>query len=91
VNKMFQWQFDEKALKNFKKLDKPVQIRVLKWLDENIQNTADPRLQGKALKGNFKTLWRYRVGGYRIIADIRDEMLTVLVLQVAKRGDVYKK
>ena len=88
---MFQWQFDEKALKNFKKLDKPVQVRVLKWLDENIQNTADPRLQGKALKGNFKILWRYRVGGYRIIADIRDEKLTVLVLQVAKRGDIYKK
>lgn len=52
---------------------------------------SEPRARGKALKGNFSTLWRYRTGDWRIICDIQDEILLVTVLKIGNRKDVYKK
>ena len=87
----FDWEFDEKAAKKFQKLDLTVQRRIVSWLNKNITNVTDPRLLGKVLEGNFQTLWRYRVGKYRIIADIRDDEFLVLVIKAGKRNDVYQR
>lgn len=82
--------FDKKALKEFRKLDKPVQKRIVTWLEQHISGSENPRLLGKALEGNFNTLWRYRVGNYRIIADIKDDEFIVLIVKTGKRNDIYK-
>lgn len=87
----YTWSFDKKALKDFKKkLDKPVQRRIILWLDTHILGSDNPRLWGKALEGNFGSLWRYRVGSYRIIAEIKDSVFNVVVVKAGKRNDIYK-
>ncbi len=87
----YSWSFDKKAEKQFAQLDKPVQQRILKWIESNIQDSENPRLLGKALEGEYGNLWRYRVGKYRLIADIQDGICRVLVVKVGKRGDIYRK
>jgi mRNA interferase RelE/StbE len=59
-------------------------------MDERVATKDDPRALGKALKGPLGDLWRYRVGDYRVICDIQDKVLTVLVLRVGNRRDVYR-
>ncbi|WP_235720619.1 type II toxin-antitoxin system RelE family toxin [Liquorilactobacillus vini] len=88
----YTWSFNQKALKDFQKnLDKPVQRRIINWLDKHIEGTNDPRIWGKSLEGELGSLWRYRVGSYRIIADIQEEIFTVVVVKAGKRNDVYKQ
>ncbi len=55
-----------------------------------LDNTDNPRQQGKALQGNKKGYWRYRVGDFRVIADIVDNQVCILVLEVAHRKEIYK-
>ncbi|EAD0738602.1 type II toxin-antitoxin system RelE/ParE family toxin [Listeria monocytogenes] len=88
---MYDWQFNSKAEKQFSKLDKPIQKRILAWLNNNITGTNNPRIFGKSLEGELSTLWRYRVGKYRIIASIEDKMFTVTVVKVGKRNDIYNQ
>ncbi|MEO6740805.1 MAG: type II toxin-antitoxin system RelE/ParE family toxin [Chthoniobacteraceae bacterium] len=83
------YSFDERALKELKKLGKPAQREILKYLDERIATDADPARFGKALRGDLAGLWRYRVGDYRLICSLRDGQMLVLVLKVGHRRDVY--
>jgi mRNA interferase RelE/StbE len=78
----YRWDFDGSAEKQFAKLDSPTQRRILRWLDTNIQGCENPRLFGKALEGEYENLWRYRIGKYRLIADIHDGVFHVLVVKV---------
>jgi mRNA interferase RelE/StbE len=87
----YSWNFDAKAERQFCKLDKPVQVRILRWIESNIQDCENPRLFGKALEGEYENLWRYRVGKYRLIADIQDGIFKVLVVKIGKRSDVYRR
>jgi len=59
-------------------------------MDERISGTENPRSTGKALAGPLGELWRYRVGDYRVICDIQDNALRVLVVQVGHRRGVYR-
>ena len=59
-------------------------------MDERVALNNDPRAIGKALKGSLGDLWRYRVGEFRVICDIQDKVLTVLVLRVGNRREVYR-
>ena len=77
-------QFDKAVVK----LDRPTAKRLLDYLDA-VADSDDPYLRGKALKGRLSGLWRYRVGDYRILAEIIDEELVVLVLGVGRRSEVY--
>ncbi|MCH4171138.1 MAG: type II toxin-antitoxin system RelE/ParE family toxin [Lactobacillus sp.] len=88
---VYYWTFDEHADKKFSKLDPSVQRRIVNWLNKHIQGTDNPRTWGRALEGKLGTLWRYQVGRYRIIADIRDHEFKVAVVKVAPRGEVYKR
>lgn len=82
--------FDRHAFKALSKLDAVVQKRIVRFLND-LELVDDPRQQGKALTGKFKGLWRYRVGDYRLICNIEDEKIVILVLDVAHRNQVYKK
>ena len=73
-----------------KKLDRHVDKRIIAKLRE-ISQLEDPRSTGKALVGNLAGLWRYRVGDYQIVCDIEDEVLLILVVDVAHRSKVYKR
>lgn len=75
--------------KTLKKLDKSTAKRITSKLRE-IEKLDDPRSTGKALVGNMGGLWRYSVGNYRIICSLEDEILVVLVLDVAHRSKVYR-
>ena len=83
-------EYAKTARDQLKKLDKVAARRVLDYMDQRIAVLDDARQVGKALKGPLGDLWRYRVGDYRIICDIQDRVLIVLVLQVGNRRDVYR-
>lgn len=87
--KEFAVLFTKRAKKELSKLDVSVQKVIVAWIAKNIKGTTEPRKQGKALKGDKKGYWRYRVGNYRIIADIRDEELVVVAVSIAHRNSVY--
>lgn len=75
--------------KEFKKLDGYTQRVIQSWIAKNIKNTSDPRSHGKALAGNLAGLWRYRIGDYRLIAQIRDEKFVILAISVGHRSKIY--
>lgn len=86
------WAIDvsDKAVKALRKMDKQVARQIRDELAD-IARLDDPRSKGKALVGNLAGLWRYRVGDYRIVCDIEDEALVVLVVDVAHRREVYTR
>lgn len=79
------------AEKQLKKLDKAVQKRILDYLEDRLEGCKNPRHFGELLKGDKAGLWRFRVGDYRIISEIREEELIVLALAIGHRRDIYKK
>lgn len=83
-------EFNRTAEKQIRKLDRKAQETIVRFLRERVQPTGDPRQWGKPLRGEKRGLWRYRVGDYRLICDIQDEKITVLVLAVGHRKDVYR-
>jgi mRNA interferase RelE/StbE len=83
-------EYAETAKKQLRKLDKPSARRIVDFMDERIARSSDPRSIGKPLRGPLGDLWRYRVGDYRVICDLQDGALTVLVLQVGNRREVYR-
>ncbi len=78
------------AEKQIKKLNRPAQQSIVRFLRERLHSADNPRQWGKPLHGDKRGLWRYRVGDYRLICEIQDEKITVLVLEVAHRKDVYR-
>ena len=79
------------AEKTIAKLDKPVQQRIQKYLKDKLIGCENPRKYGKVLEGDLKNFWRYRVGDYRLVAEIQDDKILILIVDVDKRNDVYKK
>lgn len=83
--------YTETALKQLRKLDRTIARRLVDFMDERIAPLDDPRSQGKSLQGPaFESLWRYRVGDYRLLCEIEDSRLIVLVVTIAHRKDVYR-
>jgi len=82
-------EFTREVQKQFRKMDSRQGTLLTRWLYQHVDGTDDPRKQGKALQGNHKGLWRYRVGNYRIIVEIKDEQLIVLAVQVGHRKNIY--
>ncbi len=86
----FRLVFSEKALKQLKKIDKHTASLIIGWLRKNIEGCTDPRRHGKGLTADRSGQWRYRVGDYRIIAEIQDEKIVVLLLEIGHRKNIYK-
>jgi mRNA interferase RelE/StbE len=85
-------EFDRRAEKELAKLDAAVAARILSFLSDRVGKLEDPRSIGEALKGSkFGSLWKYRVGDYRIIASIEDAVVTVLVLRIGNRREIYRR
>jgi len=85
-------RFDPAAERELDKLDRPIAQRILKFLTERLAPSDNPRSLGAPLTGaKLGDFWKYRIGKYRVIASIEDETVTILVLKVAKRSDVYKQ
>ncbi len=86
------WRIEltETANKQLAKLDKVEARRITKFLRERLAATDNPRNTGKALSGPLGGLWRYRVGDYRLICEIQDGVLCVLVLKIGNRREMYK-
>ena len=89
--KKYSVEISPNAQKVIDKLDTKTRNRISKWIDDNLNGCENPRFQGKALKGDFKGKWRYRVGNYRLIAEIKDDQVIILIVDVDKRNDIYKK
>ena len=86
----FRVDYTPDAQKIIDKLDNSVRTRILDWINKNLEGCENPRLHGKALKGNLNGRWRYRVGDYRIISEIHDDKVVILLVDVDKRNDAYK-
>ncbi len=86
---MYKLEFSKRAERQLSKMNPQVRRIVLLWLKKNVNDCKDPRAFGKALKGNMKGMWRYRVGDYRVICEIKDEELVVLALSLGHRKEVY--
>jgi len=86
------WKIDiqKKAKKELTDLNKTLQKRIVSFLKDRLSNLENPRSIGEALHGELKKLWKYRVGDYRLICDIEDNTVTVLVLKISHRKEVYK-
>jgi mRNA interferase RelE/StbE len=86
------WTIDysKSARNQLKKLDKPIARRILDFLDNRVAKHDDPRTLGKALTGSLGTLWRYRIGDYRIICEIQHSTVRILVVHVGHSREVYR-
>ena len=78
------------AEKSLSKLDRTAAKRITTFLRERVASADDPRSSGKALAGQLAGLWRYRVGDYRVICQIEDGKLLILVVTIGHRGDIYR-
>jgi len=84
-------ELSRQAERDLDGLDFPMAQRILKFLHDRIARLENPRGAGHALAGSqFGNLWRYRVGDYRILCDIQDQRLVVLVVQIGHRREVYR-
>lgn len=83
-------EYADPAKQQLRKLDRQVTRRVLDFMDERVAGLEDPRSTGKALTGPLGAFWRYRVGDCRVICDIQDGALRVLVVQVGHRREIYR-
>ena len=83
-------EYTETARKQLRKLDKQTARQIVDFMDGRITPLEDPRSTGKALVGVLGGLWRYRVGDYRVICEIRDGALVTLVVRIGNRREVYR-
>ena len=81
--------YSEKAQKQLNKLDNSMKSKILKYIDQNLFDTDNPKKFGKALRYNLKGFWRSRVENYRIIVKIEENELLILVVQIDKRDKIY--
>jgi len=83
--------YTETARKQLRKLDKPTARQILDFMDERVAGHEDPRRTGKVLTGpRLGKYWRYRVGDFRIICDIPDSAVRILVIEVGNRKEIYR-
>lgn len=84
-------EFAPGAVKELEKLDGQVARRILIFLHDRIAHLEDPRSVGEALKGSkLGEFWKYRVGDYRIISNIEDGTLKIMVVRIGNRREVYR-
>jgi len=84
-------EYADTALKQLKKMDRQVARSIFEYLDERVAQLENPRELGKKLVGpQYGTYWRYRVGDVRIMCDIKDQKLIILVVEVGHRKEIYR-
>lgn len=86
---MYNVSYTPQAIKELKKIDKYTRTLILAWIEKNLIGCIDPRQHGKGLIANHKGKWRYRVGDYRLISEIQDDKVIILVINIGHRKDIY--
>ena len=86
----FRVEISEELNKKIKKLDKFTKRTLYSYIKKNLLDVENPRIKGKALTGNLKGLWRYRIMDYRLIVDIQDEILVIVAIDFGHRSKIYK-
>lgn len=86
---MYDLIYDKKYLRSLKKIDRQAQKIITNWVESNLLNCQDPRFYSKGLTGNFKGIWRYRIGAYRLLAKIDEDKLIIFALDVGHRKNIY--
>lgn len=81
--------YTKQAEKALRKLDKQTQALIYGWIGKNLVGCENPRQHGKGLTANRSGQWRYRVGDYRILAEIQDDKIIILVLNIGHRSEIY--
>ena len=87
---VYKLEFSKRFDRQFSKLDKSTQRYIFNWLIKHLDNVENPRYCGKSLTGNKQGLWRYRIGNYRVIADISDTNCVIIAVEVGHRKFIYK-
>ena len=82
--------FSDQARKTLRKMDKHEAMLVLGWIRKHLEDCADPRQHGKPLVATHRGKWHYRVGEYRILANIMDDVVLILVVAIGHRRDIYQ-
>jgi mRNA interferase RelE/StbE len=83
-------EFARSALNDLRSIDRPTQQRIRTFLEERIATFQDPRSAGKPLKGERCEYRRYRIGNYRVICELQDERIVILVLRIGHRKAIYQ-
>ena len=78
------------ARNQLNKLDMQTIRRIVDYLEGRVAQSGDPRTAGHALSGPLAGLWRYRIGNYRVMCDLQDKVLRVLILRIARRDQAYR-
>ncbi|EGY76300.1 type II toxin-antitoxin system RelE family toxin [Peptoniphilus indolicus] len=86
---IYQITTTDKFDKAFRKLDRQIQKIIKVWIEKNLVNCENPRIHGKGLTANRSGQWRYRIGDYRILADIRDNELVLVFVDIGHRKNIY--
>lgn len=87
---MWQLLYSRRADRQLGKLDPGVRRIIVAWLNKHVDGCDDPRATGKGLAAGLSGKWRYRIGDYRVLCEIRDAGLVVLAIEVGHRLDVYR-
>ncbi len=83
-------EFDDRARRELRKLDRTAQSNILHYLRKKIATKDNPRRFGDPLRKNLSGFWKYRIGAYRIICDIQEDVVTVRVIRVGHRKNIYE-
>ena len=87
---MYMLKYKQSVIKSLQKPDRYTAQLIIAWIEKNLLNAANPRALGKCLAANLAGSWRYRIGDYRIIANIDDREKTILILDIDHRSRIYK-
>ena len=88
MDKGYRVVFEKNAIKQLSKIDKSQKVMLYSYIEKTLQGTENPRMLGSSLKGTLKSYWRYRIGDYRIIADINDSEIVIIVIEVGHRKEI---
>ena len=87
---IYELKYEARAVKQIKKLDPATRQLITSWIEKNLLNTDNPRQHGKGLTGSLSQYWRYRVGDYRILAEINDAEIIIIIVEIGHRRDIYR-
>lgn len=82
-------EYTAQAVKDLKKLDRPTRALIIGWIERNLVGCTNPRQHGKDLTTNRSGQWRYGIGDYRLLAEIQENQVIILVLHVGHRREIY--
>jgi mRNA interferase RelE/StbE len=87
---MWKVELSDIALNNLKKMDKKTAALIIGYIEKKLVGEIDPRSFGKPLVGNQKSKWRYRIGDYRLLCQILDSKISIVVVAIGRRKEIYK-